>query len=134
MEIKELKLCKPLLISKNLFLEFRKMVKVETEILWNQIFSLVRNMARKTVGKLMDGISLWKSFFHFLKMKILENFTTSVIVKILWKQHHEKIDPCKKCRKKCSCGFVFQHLAKLRILLTIWPIIYQLTCRSYGAP
>ena len=46
-------------------------------------------------------------------MKILENFTTSVIVKILWKQHHEKIDPCKKCRKKCSCGFVFQHLAKL---------------------
>ena len=58
MEIEKLKLCKPLLISKNLFLEFRKMVKVETEILWNQIFSLVRNVARKTVGKLMDGMSL----------------------------------------------------------------------------
>ena len=58
MEIEELKLCKPLLISKNLFLEFRKMVKVETEILWNQIFSLVRNVARETVGKLMDGMSL----------------------------------------------------------------------------
>lgn len=57
MEINELKLCKPLLISKNLFLEFRKMVKVETEILWNQIFSLMRNVARKTVGKLMDGMS-----------------------------------------------------------------------------
>ena len=58
MEIKELKLCKPLLISKNLFLEFRKMVKVETEILWNQIFSLMRNVARETVGKRMDGMSL----------------------------------------------------------------------------
>ena len=58
MEIKELKLCKPLLISKNLFLEFRKMVKVETEILWNQIFSLVRNVTRKTVGESMDGMSL----------------------------------------------------------------------------
>ena len=58
MEIKELKLCKALLISKNLFLEFRKMVKVENEILWNQIFSLVRNMARETVGESMDGMSL----------------------------------------------------------------------------
>lgn len=57
MEIEKLKLCKPLQISKNLFLEFRKMVKVETEILWNQIFSLMRNVARKTVGKLMDGMS-----------------------------------------------------------------------------
>lgn len=58
LEIEKLKLCKALLISKNLFLEFTKMVKVETEILWNQIFSLVRNVARKTVCKLMDGMSL----------------------------------------------------------------------------
>ena len=50
-------------------------------------------------------------------MKIFENLTAAMIVEILRKQSHEKIDACKKCRKKCSYSFVFQHLAKLRKFL-----------------
>ncbi len=47
-----------------------------------------------------------EGFFGFLKMKILKNLTTSVMVKILRKQGHKKINPCKKGRKHFSKSLI----------------------------
>lgn len=97
--------CKSLLVSKNLFLKIVNCNERELKILRHQRAAGMQNMTRKTVGIIFCTVIGGIGFFGFFKMKILENLPASVIVEILRKQSHEKINTGKKCGKNLSDFF-----------------------------
>ena len=113
LEREEFKLRKPLGIRRYFFLKIIRLHKFELKILRNQRMSVVKQMTGQAVGKFLWQMTLRISFFCFLKIKFLENFTAAVIVKILWEQSHEKINRCKNYGCQSLICFISQHSAKL---------------------
>lgn len=109
----DFELRKSLCVSENFFLKIIRIVEYKLEFFRKQQITVVKKMTGKTVGEFLRKMACGIRFLCVLKIKILENLSTAVIVKILRKQSHKQIHCCKNYSRTTLVCFDSQHSAKV---------------------
>lgn len=115
LEIENPQFWKPLSVSENLIPELLVAKYWKLKVFRNKRMTVMENVTGKTVGIICRKVAWWKGLLSLLKIKIPENFSTAMIVKILREQSDKKINTCKKYSCKPAVCLVSQHSAKLMI-------------------